>query len=565
MDHFLRIIFWIQTFTLVVASLGSQCTFPTDWRGTWYQSMLGDIEISLHNMSRMGHCVEKEDNKYLLFDRSQLCFRCLVFTPRHKNILQYKAGYCYKQNSLRDVCGHITGDDPLLTIVKVHSEPVQCPFQGPYLFSYTNESNTECAEPMSEIQACADSSRFKFKFRHCHHRPETHNLNLNFQCYATWHNGERFLYGKFTSRSMVSREQMYRCFMFSFWGTRGEMSMSADASCLGLQSPSVGGMTMVLHHRGDSWPQPACSFPSFFTKIREWRDLAGKYRIIVDKDRETFRLLDAADPIYGHDVQTETRLSIRCIDIPTNMAGKEIMNILTYTTNDTCVSEYQCVRVVRHSHSVVELMFGTTQVDQFTKCHDHHFRQSVKHVLIPHGSRPSPCPFPGSYAYVDKMSDCGGRISIGCGNDAQMIVESSCPSGHQSVEILQCYYNWTVRESMFTIAGRPGDLRQTDCLVLKKSTEGFLIQAEEECGGGKLRIMNKSINYIITSPAEQCQVEEIVYKSTESTEGAVVKSTLIKSIQTRKDNRKIINNVAAVRWSWSLSLTLILTLMFLNR
>ncbi|ESO92649.1 hypothetical protein LOTGIDRAFT_162569 [Lottia gigantea] len=76
-------------------ALGSQCTFPPEWRGKWYQSQLEDVQIHLHNITRIGHCVQKEDNKYLLFDRQNSCFRCLVFTPRHKNILQYKAAGTY--------------------------------------------------------------------------------------------------------------------------------------------------------------------------------------------------------------------------------------------------------------------------------------------------------------------------------------------------------------------------------------------------------------------------------------------------------------------------------------
>ncbi len=37
--------------------------------------------------------------------------------------------------------------------------------------------------------------------------------DLQFQCLATWFNGEKFLYGKFTGPGLHDQSQMYRCFV----------------------------------------------------------------------------------------------------------------------------------------------------------------------------------------------------------------------------------------------------------------------------------------------------------------------------------------------------------------
>lgn len=63
------------------------------------------------------------------------------------------------------------------SLTAVSGHPIPCPFQGPYFFSYTNETLEECDEPRSEIHACADKSRFIFSYRQCIHLPhQTHDI-----------------------------------------------------------------------------------------------------------------------------------------------------------------------------------------------------------------------------------------------------------------------------------------------------------------------------------------------------------------------------------------------------
>ncbi|XP_041357105.1 uncharacterized protein LOC121374190 [Gigantopelta aegis] len=521
----------IMTFLVVCfwTSNASRCTFPPKWRGTWYQSGLGEIEIAKHSISERGHCKTNEGNKYLLLDRVKLCYVCLVFTPQHENVLQFKESFCVRDDEIASVCGRITGDFVLYTIVKVPSLPVPCPFQGPYLFAYTNhsESSRECREPMSDIQACADPSRFIFRYRHCHRGATQSITKLDFRCMATWFNGEKFLYGKFTGPGLVGNERKYRCFMYSFWSTHGEMSMSADATCQGLQSPRVGVLTMDLKHRLDQWPRPTCSFPEYFSNTKVWRDIGGQFKIELDRDNQVFRVMDVVDPgfIRYREERSETRLSVKCIDVfsdrfhsihnmrmPSDTASRnEEIKIIAHTTNDSCVSAFQCIRLIKKAHSVVELILGTATQSQHSACASYNFHTFRKFTLIPMDVKPTACPFPGSYNYVAQRSDCSGLLDVGCTKDSEMVVKTRCPSGHNTVNIFECYQHWTDTntQSMYIIVGKPGDPRKvSDCLVYKQNIKGYQIIAEESCGGGKLKIMDQPLAFIMAYQPAKCKVQQ---------------------------------------------------------
>lgn len=64
----------------------------------------------------------------------------------------------------------------LPSVGAVSGQPVPCPFQGPYTFSYTKESAESCKDPQSEIQACADKSRFIFNYKRCKRLPHTEDI-----------------------------------------------------------------------------------------------------------------------------------------------------------------------------------------------------------------------------------------------------------------------------------------------------------------------------------------------------------------------------------------------------
>ncbi|PVD23393.1 hypothetical protein C0Q70_16662 [Pomacea canaliculata] len=497
--------------TLDFITLALHPVFPTAWHGTWFQDGLGEVSISKHAVSHKGHCNNSHGTKYLLLDRDKNCFVCLIFTPRHENILQYKESYCGKDDNLDSVCGGFTANFPLHTIVKVSGHPIPCPFQGPYFFSYTNETLEECDEPRSEIHACADKSRFIFSYRQCRHLPhQTHDIQLTFQCMATWYDGGRILYGKFTGLGRPDKDRMYRCFKYSFYGTRGDMSMSQDATCRGLSTPQVGMNTFSLEHRKEEWPRPSCTFPDWLKLAGGWRDVAGRQRIVVEANGEELALQDLVHPDFLHpgEVTPETRLRARCLDIvdTSGPADLQTSNFLTFATNDSCVSSYRCIRLKQRAARVFEMYIGAATEDTYLACEKSFFAESEKHVFFPHVSQAVTCPLTGVYSYVQKVGDCSGALNIGCQLQTEMQLHATCRARQQSEEILQCLQTWTEEGRLHVITARPGNaFAPADCLVFEDTVKGYTLTGEVTCGGGGIMIMNQPIDFIVTTPKKICE------------------------------------------------------------
>jgi len=47
-------------------SVPGGCEFPADWQGKWFESGVGDVIVTSHNVSRKGFCLENIDDFYLL-------------------------------------------------------------------------------------------------------------------------------------------------------------------------------------------------------------------------------------------------------------------------------------------------------------------------------------------------------------------------------------------------------------------------------------------------------------------------------------------------------------------
>ncbi|KAK7488453.1 hypothetical protein BaRGS_00020238, partial [Batillaria attramentaria] len=437
--------------------------------------------------------------------------------------------YCVNDDNLASVCSAITGDFPLHTIVKVTGQPIPCPFQGPYFFSYTNGSVEEwCRDPSSEIKACADKSRFIFNYKRCKELSYTRDTELTFQCLATWFNGlEQYLYGKFTATGRPDRNRMYRCFMISLYGTRGDMSMSQDATCQGLSHPTFGMNTFSLQYRKEEWPQPECVFPSWLGRGQAWRDVGGKWRMTVDSDGEELSLHDLLHPdfLVPGELTPATLLRVRCLELTTFADSKTAahntlpeVHVLTFATNDSCtpspippfsvvcsyrqaphrridfrstagsgdmcicadgytsrqsVSTHRCVRLKQRAERVFEMRIGAATDDTYLACQDTFFTNSRTHVFFPHEEEGVQCPRMGSYTYRERKGDCTGSLDIGCEHQSQMLLHATC-SREQTAEILQCYQTWIESSQMYVIISRPGDtyspaycLTSSDVVLLK--------------------------------------------------------------------------------------------------
>lgn len=482
------------------------CTFPKDWQGAWYQNVFGELTISETEISRKGVCTANVGNKYVVYSREQECYRCLVIFPWHQNVIQYKESFCQREKSLEVACRRIKGDEPLHTIVKVPGKPETCPFQGRYSFSYMHNGKGPCSNPQSEIHACADESKFKFIYKACPGIPNTKEREVYFQCLATWENGEKYLYGRFSGPELSDRADMYRCFMHSLFGYGGDMSMSADASCQGLQSPTVGTSTLAL----ERFPTPVmqCRFPKVFEYRKVWRDLSGSTQIVVDDQMQVIRIRDASQSYSlnsdGSGSQ-EVKLVMRC---RTSHGTGGIQKYVVHTTTSECESNYRCLLIKKRDSEgkVLEMELGQPFNEEFTACDDRTFTTGDKRILIGDDVKPTNCPVQaaGSFGFTDKTSDCKGQFIIGCSSPQEIVIQKKCPINLESVNIWRCLSDWKEgNNTHYVMVQSPKLLKPAMCLSFTITDNGIEVQEDEYCMR-KTTVSRSSINYLLFRPKENC-------------------------------------------------------------
>ncbi|KAF4516763.1 hypothetical protein B566_EDAN004602, partial [Ephemera danica] len=67
------------------------CRFPEAWSGRWFQSGVTQLlAINASLIETKGSCVENDGDKFILEDKGDQCFRCVVIHEKHHNVLQYK-------------------------------------------------------------------------------------------------------------------------------------------------------------------------------------------------------------------------------------------------------------------------------------------------------------------------------------------------------------------------------------------------------------------------------------------------------------------------------------------
>ncbi|XP_056018773.1 uncharacterized protein LOC125671006 isoform X2 [Ostrea edulis] len=471
---------WMFIFSVLMSITAVfTCTFPKEWHGTWYQNIFGELSISETEISRKGVCIENVGNKYIVSNREQECYRCLVINPWHQNVIQYK---------------------------EMPGSPVTCPFQGRYSFSYTYNGKGSCSTPQSEIHACADESKFKFLYKECPGIPDTKEREVYFQCLATWENGEKYLYGRFSGSDISDRVEMYRCFMHSLFGYGGDMSMSADASCQGLQSPTVGTSTMTL----DRYPTPVmqCRFPSIFDFKKVWRDLSGRTQLVVDDQMQVMRIKDTypsfslnADESGSHQV----KLVMRCRTSHSGIGG--VQKFVVHTTTSECESNYRCVQIKQRDvdGKVLEMELGQPLNDEFTACDDRTFTTGEKRILIADDVKPRNCPVQGvgSFGFTDKTSDCTGEFIIGCSLPQEIVIKKKCPINLQSVKIWRCLSDWEEGNAHYVIVQSPKLFKPAKCLSFTVTDNGIEVQEDEFCMR-RTTVSRSSINYLLFQPRAHC-------------------------------------------------------------
>ncbi|CAL8089133.1 unnamed protein product [Orchesella dallaii] len=251
------------------------CRLPDSWKGRWFQSGIPNpILIDTRFIEGKGTCYESSGDKFLFVEK-KTCHRCVVINARHGNVLEYKeTTFCEDKAPLETLCNLIQGDAQLYSLFRIDAQPIDCPFKGPFQFSY-NRGHGVCKSPMSRVDVCIEPSKLLLKYQACPDVPRTESTTEELQCLAEWRDGAyHFLVGKLNYQLAASNEDRYRCFIYE--RTKGhiiKIAESGDATCIGLSSPTEGARTLTfqkIHETGTK-----CKYPSWLT-MHHWYSLDGK-------------------------------------------------------------------------------------------------------------------------------------------------------------------------------------------------------------------------------------------------------------------------------------------------
>ncbi|XP_053621776.1 uncharacterized protein LOC128681695 [Plodia interpunctella] len=456
----------------VYSSYGGGCTFPPGWTGSWFQSGTpGLIAINSTHIHSKGECSETDSyDKFLLYDRSEDCFRCMVIHEKHKYVLQYKETYCSSKDSLASICEMISGDAALYSMFRKEPRPIpeQCPFHPPpFTFTY-NRGSGDCTNPPSRAESCTDDSRLLLRYMACPDVPGTESNVEELVCLATWKEGStRYLVGQISQvnrrNSIASDEDTYRCFIYK--GQHNDKTMtyniaqSGDATCNGLSSPTDGSRTMKLTNSDDEHNR--CHFPSWIVDHHKWFSLDHSHQYHFTKKNATLKIMNSDGSFE------EMRLVCHSI---LEQKDKKHIKLIAHVTSG-CESGHVCLKLWRRAGGVLELQQSAARWELAAgACAD----RDLPHVtLVTTSLMPMRCPIIGRYSVINSLPDKRRRrqqTTIG-DTEIQDVSQAECSPEFSSVffgcgaqqdtiefkagcsdTVYSCYGGWAERGAGFVIA-----------------------------------------------------------------------------------------------------------------
>lgn len=490
-------------FSLMVTTFGG-CQFPKDWAGSWFHSGYGHITLNVTHIETKGECIENQDDKYVLYESSESCYRCIVIQGKHVNVLQYKESIICDTplSSLEALCSEIGGDGTMYSMFRSENAvPIPCPFKAPpYTFSY-NRGSGDCNVPQSRIDSCTDDSRLLLRYAACTDVSGTESSVEELICLATWKDGKTlYLVGKLQNSVATSDEERYRCFVYQHAQRGKEMvynvAQSGDATCNGVPSPTEGSKTMNLTKVETQHDR--CKFPSWVVNHHHWHSLDYRHSYHFSHKNATLRITNE------HGV-VEIRLV--CYSIESNSS---YVALVAHATAG-CESGYVCMIFHRRDAHVIQLQQQTDRVPEPSEaCHSGVYKMTDPVTLVSASLPSGKCPHAGRYTtkQVQVGSDVKRRstietstsqsercsdqisfssVSIGCNTHGDTVeFQSACPDEQNTAYF--CHGSWTENLTTYLIAS-PVNRKSTDpkryCFVYKKSisslSEMILQRLSESC------------------------------------------------------------------------------------
>ncbi|XP_066144281.1 uncharacterized protein [Euwallacea fornicatus] len=470
------------------------CQFRKSWQGRWFQSgVQGLIFINSTHIESKGECYEEQGDKYLVYDKSDDCYRCLVLHAKHPSVLQYKETYCEGKDSLTEICSRIVGDAALYSMFRKYPEvkPIECPFKSaPFTFGY-NRGTGDCSYPQSRAESCTDDSRLVLKYQACPDVPSTEQHVEELICLATWKEGStKYLIGKIAQgnrRSLTSDEDQYRCFIYQRGKEDGKIvyniAQSGDATCSGLQSPTEGSRTMKLTIVDDQHKR--CKFPEWITIHHTWVSLDHHKTYKFAQKNATLKILDdeTAKPVkihqnfaqpqyafqdFGFESEDQKKQSsemrLVCHGILQQLDNKQVQIVAHVTAG--CDSGYVCMIFYKRDSNIMEIQQSENYVENPDEACTEFDPINIPYTtLVAPNLHPKKCPHLGRYSisqsntFLEKRKrrdqpadlkmnkaepDCISneyeRLSVGCSGSQEMEFQSTCPS--QSGNAFSCHGSW---------------------------------------------------------------------------------------------------------------------------
>ena len=164
---------------------------------------------------------------------------CVVMFYQHKNVLQYREGWeCYPEEGNCDpqqMCEHVSADKPLYSMFRLDADPIRCPFDGEYQFTYrTSSVKNECNAKMSNAHSCTDPNWMMLNFQSCVDQTEATQQRM--KCVGQWHpdgdSTRKYVMAEVEQvdgRGNVipsSREDRFRCYVSFFSGRKRHKNLT---------------------------------------------------------------------------------------------------------------------------------------------------------------------------------------------------------------------------------------------------------------------------------------------------------------------------------------------------
>ncbi|BES94592.1 Hypothetical protein NTJ_07401 [Nesidiocoris tenuis] len=417
------------------------CQFPTSWAGQWFQLGLDKPVININSsfIETKGECSQSDREKFLVFDKKDKCYRCIVMYEKHTNVLQYKETFCEYEKSLDALCSNINGDAPLFSMFRVGARPVTCPFKNPPFSVVYNKGHGDCGakdgEPPSKAESCTDDTRLVFKFQACPDVPGTEAAVEELECLGTWKDSAmHYLVGRLHHKIATTDEERYRCFVYHkpenhFY----EVAQSGEATCSGMVSPVEGSRTFKLtrvtaHNR--------CKFPQWVTQHTHWRSLDYSHSFHFSHKNASLRITSRTG-------DSKTEIKLACHQIIAER--KHSMARVVVHVVSGCDNGYRCMTFYRRDNHVIQMQQSVQYNDpnEANSCANDEPSSTNTITMITAGLPVSRCPLEGRYApmpgltpsedtQAPPLEECRQHttlqsLSVGCSQERDnMEFQSNC-------------------------------------------------------------------------------------------------------------------------------------------